>query len=111
MEPQTARYNQYSRAESSKMASGHHQPPGGGEGNDGSISDSALSFNLTEGRRKRRSSIGTKWLLSLGSTGTKATAHLRFRPTVIIIFILFIVVVVIIVAQLIADTCDFIEMC
>src|SRR6218665_2045670 len=103
MEPQTARYmyNQYSRAESSKMASM------------GTTSNLAAGKETTEVSRTRHSpsallrvggnggrALGTKWLLSLGSIGTKATVNLRFRPTVIIIVILFIVVVVIIVAPL-----------
>ena len=102
MEPQTARYNQYSRAESSKMASGHHQPPGGGEGNDGRISD----FSLTEGRRKRRSSIGDKVASLVGLNRNKSNS-----ATVIIIAIIFIVVVVkkIFVVIIIAQLAEFLN--
>jgi|SRR6218665_1947587 len=100
MEPQTARYNQYSRAESSKMASGHHQPPGGGEGNDGSISDSALSFSLTEGRRKRRSSIGDKVASLVGLNRNKSNSASQIPPNGYHHCYPFIVVVVIIVAPL-----------
>lgn len=76
MESQATRYSrQVSRAQVGREVVPQPQPlPSQGEGHDGSISDSTLSFGLTEGRRKRRSSIGDKVASLVGLSRNKSSS-------------------------------------
>lgn len=74
------RYSRQDRGEPSREVAPQQHVSPQIDGNDGSISDSALSFSLTEGRRKRRSSIGDKVASLVGLSRNKSNSASHIPP-------------------------------